>query len=226
MNFDIIIEFLPKFFDGLYVTLWIVCISLITGSALSLPLALVRVYNVPILGTFSRIYSYVLRGTPLLVQIYLLYYGLSQFEAVRESWVWFFLKDAGVCLLVGFTLNLAAYVSEIVRGALMSIPRGEIEAARAYGMSELKVIRHVTLPGALRRTIPPLSNQVIFLVHSSAIASAITVIDILGVGRELNATYYVSLEGFVAAAAFYVVVIMAITVVFRFLEKRYAGFLL
>lgn len=225
MNFEIIIEFLPKFFDGLYVTLWIVVISLFTGSALSLPLALVRVYKVPVLGAFSRVYSYVLRGTPLLVQIYLLYYGLSQFEAVRESWTWLFLRDAEVCLLVGFTLNLAAYVSEIVRGALMSIPKGEIEAARAYGMSELKVVRYVTLPGALRRTIPPLSNQVIFLVHSSAIASTITVIDILGVGRELNASYYVAMEGFLTAAAFYVVVIMIITIIFRLLENRYAGFL-
>lgn len=225
MNFEIIIEFLPKFFDGLYVTLWICVISLITGSALSLPLALVRVYEVPLLGSFSRGYSYVLRGTPLLVQVYLLYYGLSQFEAIRESWTWFFLKDAEVCLLVGFTLNLAAYVSEIVRGALQSIPKGEIEAARAYGMSEVKVIWNVTLPGALRRVIPPLSNQVIFLIHSSAIASTITVIDILGVGRELNASYYVVLEGFLTAAVFYVVLIMSVTVLFRFLENKYAGFL-
>lgn len=225
MNFEIIIEFLPQFFQGLWTTIWIVVISLITGSALSLPLALVRVYKVPYLAGFSRGYSYVLRGTPLLVQIYLLYYGLAQFEWIRESWLWFFLKDAETCLLFGFTLNLAAYVSEIVRGALESIPKGEIEAARAYGMTEFKVVQYVTLPGALRRVIPPLSNQVIFLVHSSAIASMISVTDLLGVGRELNASYYVAVEGFVAAAFFYVVLILALTVIFRFLEKRYAGFL-
>lgn len=225
MDFEVIVNYLPRFFDGLYVTLWIVVASLLTGSILSIPLALVRVYEIPVLAQMSRGYSYVLRGTPLLVQVYLLYYGLSQFREVRESWAWVFLRNAEVCLLVGFTLNLAAYVSEIVRGALMSIPKGEIEAARAFGMSELKVIWNITLPGALRRVIPPLSNQVIMLIHSSSIASTITVIDILGVGRQLNSSYYVVLEGFLTAAAFYVVLIMGVTLLFRLLEQRYADFL-
>lgn len=225
MNFNIIIEFLPNFFDGLIVTLWIVIVSLFFGSLLSLPLALVRVYKIAYLSEFSRAYSYVFRGTPLLVQIYLLYYGLSQFELVRGSWAWFFLEDAAICLLVGFSLNLAAYLSEIVRGALESVPKGEIEAARAYGMPELRLIRCVTLPGALSRVIPALSNQVIFLIHSSALASTITVIDLLGAGRELNQTYYVAIEGFVTAAAFYVVLILTATLIFRLVEDRYAGFL-
>lgn len=225
MNFDIIIEFLPVFFEGLWITIIICSVSLAAGSALAIPLALVRVYEIPFLGEFSRIYSYVLRGTPLLVQVYLLYYGLAQFEAVRESWFWFFIEDALICLLFGFSLNLSAYLSEIIRGALLSIPKGEIEAARAFGLSEAKVIRYVTLPGALRRVIPPLSNQVIFLVHSSAIASLIAVSDILGAGRELNQTYYVAMEGFLTAAVFYVVLISILTLIFRALEKRYAGFL-
>ncbi|XYK79041.1 MAG: ABC transporter permease [Labrenzia sp.] len=225
MNFDIIVEYLPLFFEGLWVTILICAVSLFFGSILALPLALVRVYEIPVLKTFSRYYSYVMRGTPLLVQIYLLYYGLAQFDWVKDSVLWFFLEDALTCLLFGFSINLAAYLSEIIRGALMSIPRGEIEAARAYGMSELKLIRHVTLPGAIRRVIPPLTNQVIFLVHSSAIASLIAVTDILGAGRELNQSYYVAMEGFLTAAVFYLVLIMVLTVIFNSLEKKYAGFL-
>lgn len=225
MSYEIIIDSLPRFFDGLYITLWIIIVSLILGSALALPLALVRVYKIPCLSAISRGYSYVLRGTPLLVQIYLLYYGLSQFEAVRESWLWYILEDARVCLLFGFSLNLAAYMSEIIRGALEAVPKGELEAARAYGMSELRLIWSISLPSALCRSIPALSNQVIFLVHSSALASAITVIDLLGAGRELNQTYYVAVEGFLTAAVFYMVLILIITLIFRLLENRYAAFL-
>lgn len=225
MNFSIILDFLPQFIEGLWVTLRIVGVSLFFGSLLSIPIALILAYEIPYIKRIAQAYSYIMRGTPLLIQIYILYYGLAQFEAVRESWLWFFLKDAETCLLFGFTINLAAYLAEIIRGALLSVPKGEIEAARAYGMSELKVIRNVTLPSALRRVIPPLSNQIIFLVHSSAIASTITVLDILGTGRELNLTYYVVTEGFVTAAVFYLALILVLTVIFNWFEKRYAGFL-
>lgn len=190
-----------------------------------MPLALARVYKIRFFSTFSYMYSYILRGTLLLVQIYLLYYGLSQFEAVQESWFWFFLEYAKICLLVGFPLNLAAYMSKIIRGVLVSLPKGALEAARAYGMSEPRLIWTISLPAALCRVILALSNQVIFLVNSSAFVSAITVIDLLGAGHELNQTYYVAVEGFLIAATFYVVLILALTLAFRILENRYAAFL-
>jgi len=180
---------------------------------------------VPYLKVLADVYSYTMRGTPLLIQIYLLYYGLGQFEAVRESWAWYILKEAELCLLFGFSLNLAAYLAEILRGALLSVPKGEIEAARAFGLSELKLIWNVTLPGAIRRIIPTLSNQVIFLVHSSVIASVIAINDVLGIGRELNLTYYLVVEGFIVAAGIYMVIIFSITLVSRVLEKQYGGFL-
>ncbi len=199
MNFDLIIEFLPQFYEGVMVTIWLVSTSLVIGFFLSIPLAL--------------------------VQVYLLYFGLAQFEAVRESWAWLILEDPKTCLVLGFALNTAAYMSEILLGAIRAVPKGELEAARAYGMSELKVVRYVTLPNALRRSIPPLFNEVIFLTHASVIASVLSVADILGVGRELNASYYVVLEGFLTAGALYAIIVGILTIISGSLEKKYAMFL-
>jgi len=225
MEVDLIVEFLPKFLDGIVVTCRIVIISLFFGSVLCLPIALVQAYRIPYLAPLADAYSYIMRGTPLLIQIYLLYYGLGQFESVRDSWAWYILKEAEFCLLFGFSLNLAAYMAEILRGALLSIPKGEIEAAKAFGLSELGLIKNVTLPGAVRRIIPTLSNQVIFLVHSSVIASVIAINDVLGIGRELNLTYYLVVEGFIIAAGIYMVIIFSITLISRILENRYGRFL-
>lgn len=225
MNFDLIIEFLPKFYEGLWTTVWLVTLSLAFGFLISIPLALSRVYSLPIAWQLSHGYSYLMRGTPLLVQVYLLYFGLAQFEAVRNSWAWVVLEDAKTCLVLGFALNTAAYMSEILLGAIRAVPKGEIEAARSFGMSEIKVVLYITLPNALRRSIPPLSNEAIFLTHASVIASVLSVADILGVGRELNASYYVVLEGFLTAAVFYAALVGVLTLVCGSLEKRYAGFL-
>lgn len=225
MNFDLIIEYIPQFIEGTWVTAYLVSMSLLAGLVISVPLALVRIYRVPIASQLSEGYSYLMRGTPLLVQVYLLYFGVAQFESVRESWAWYFLEDPMTCLIAGFALNTAAYISEIWRGAFKAVPSGEIEAARAFGMTEPKVVWNVTLPNAMRRSIPPLSNEIIFLTHASVIASVLSVADILGVGRDLNGSYYVVLEGFLTAAAIYAAIIGVLTLVSSKLERRYAGFL-
>ena len=225
MNVDLIVDYLPRFADGLKVTLGLVVTSAVAGLALSIPLALARIYRVPVAAPLSRGYSYVMRGTPLLVQVYLLYFGVAQFESVRQSPAWVLLEDPVTCLILGFALNTAAYMSEIVRGAVRAVPKGEIEAARAFGMTEAKVARHVILPNAFRRSIPPLANEVIFLTQASAIASVLSVADILGVGRDLNSTYYVVLEGFVTAGTLYAALVGILTVASGSLERRYARFL-
>ena len=225
MNFQLIAEYIPAFIEGVGITLWLVSISFLVGLAMSVPLALVRIYGVPIASQLSEGYSYVMRGTPLLVQVYLLYFGVAQFEAVRDSWAWYLLEDPMICLIAGFALNTSAYISEIWRGAFKAVPKGEIEAARAFGMTEGKVVLNVTLPNAMRRSIPPLSNELIFLTHASVIASVLSVADILGVGRDLNASYYVVLEGFLTAAAFYAAIIGILTIISQSLERRYARFL-
>ena len=225
MNFDLIIGYLPRFLDGLVTTLWLVGLSVVAGLALSIPLALARISRVPLAASVSQAYSYVMRGTPLLVQVYLLYFGLAQFEAVRNSPAWVLLEDPMTCLVLGFALNTAAYMSEIIRGAVRAVPKGEIEAARAFGMTAAGVARYVVLPNAFRRSIPPMFNEVIFLTHASAIASVLSVPDILGVGRDLNSTYYVVLEGLVTAGLIYAALIGVLTVISGALERRYAGFL-
>jgi His/Glu/Gln/Arg/opine family amino acid ABC transporter permease subunit len=171
VNFDLIIGYLPRFLDGLVTTLWLVGLSVVAGLALSIPLALARISRVPVAAQAAQAYSYVMRGTPLLVQVYLLYFGLAQFEAVRNSPAWVLLEDPMTCLVLGFALNTAAYMSEIIRGAVRAVPKGEIEAARAFGMTAAGVARYVVLPNAFRRSIPPMFNEVIFLTHASAIAS-------------------------------------------------------
>ena len=183
MEFDLIWGHMPRFMEGVWTTIQLVGAALFLGGLLAIPMALVRAYRHPLFNPPVWMFTYVFRGTPLLVQIYLIYYGLGQFEAVRESVLWFFLKEAYWCALLAFMLNTAAYTTEIFRGGIEAVPFGEVEAAKAAGMSPFTRVRRIILPGALRRALPAYSNEVIFMLHGSAIASVITIIDILGAGR-------------------------------------------
>lgn len=172
-------------------------------------------------GTAGRT-TYVFRGTPLLVQTYLIYYGVGQFEVIRQSWLWDpILSQAWWCALIAFTLNTAAYSTELLRGAIVDTPLGEVEAAIATGHSARGRLRRIILPSAFRRAIPAYSNEVIFMLHGSVVASTITLQDILGVGRWLNGRYYLAYEGFITAAGLYFLIVLAITFVFRRAERRY-----
>lgn len=221
MDLELIAENWGLFANGLWTTVWLVSLSLILGSLAAIPLALAQAYRVPVVGRISAGFSYAIRGTPLLIQVYLLYYGLAQFEVIRESFLWPVLKNAQTCALIGFAMNSAAYTSEILRGAIVAIPRGLSEAALALGLSRWKAIRLVVLPLAIRRSLPAYSNEVIFMVHASVIASTITVVDILGAGRQLNSTYYVIYEGFLTAALLYMALVLLVSLLFRTLEIRF-----
>ncbi|MHA1528825.1 MAG: ABC transporter permease, partial [Alphaproteobacteria bacterium] len=168
-----------------------------------------------------RGYVYVFRGTPLLVQTYLVYYGLAQFEFVRESWSWFFLREAWWCAVIVFSLNSGAYAAEILRGAIATTPKGEIDGARSLGLSERQVTWLVLMPSSLRRALPQFGNEVVFMLHGSVVASIITIQDILGVGRTVNAKYYIAYEGLLSAAALYMVITFTLVWIFRRIEKRY-----
>ena len=162
-----------------------------------------------------------MRGTPLLLQVYIIYYGLGQFELIRSSILWPFLSEASLCIALGLILNNTAYLTEIIQGALREIPRSTIEASRSLGLSRSKTLFLVECPIALRRSLPALSNEFIFVMHSTAVASTITVIDILGAGRKLNASYYLAYEGFVTAAVLYIAIAVTASQIFRMLERRY-----
>ena len=226
LDFVLVWDHIDKFLYGTVVTLELCVLSLILGGALAVPLAIARAYQQPWLNSPIWCFTYFFRGTPLLVQTYLIYYGLAQFEAVRNSFLWDpFLSKAWWCALVAFTLNTAAYTTEFLRGAIESTPYGEVEAARACGMSRFTMMRRIVLPNAFRRALPAYSNEVIFMLHSSVVLSTITIQDILGVGRWLNGRYYVAYEGFVTAMLFYMVLVFIISRGFRFWEKHWLAHL-
>lgn len=211
----------PRFATGVWITLQLTALAVAAGFLLALPLAFVRAGRHPVLDGPVRIFVYVFRGSPLLVQTFIVYYGLAQFEAVRESLVWPLLRDAWWCALIAFTLNSAAYQTEILRGAIETTPRGEREAAKALGMSPLLTARRIVIPSALRRALPQMGNEVVFMMHGTSIASIITLQDILGVGRMINGRYYVVYEGLLTAAVLYMILTFILVWVFRRLETRY-----
>ncbi|NKC15396.1 MAG: ABC transporter permease subunit [Gammaproteobacteria bacterium] len=222
----LIVQHFDRFLWGAVITLQLTFAALITGALLCVPLAIARTSTRGGINKPVWIYTYCFRGTPLLVQTYLIYYGLGQFEVIRESFLWEpVLSSAWWCAYIAFTLNTTAYTTEILRGAIATTPAGEVEAARACGMSRWTVLRRIVLPSALRRSLPAYSNEVIFMLHASVIASTITLQDILGVGRWLNGRYYLAYEGFITSAVLYLILVYCITRGFGWWEKRWMAHL-
>jgi arginine/ornithine transport system permease protein len=218
----LIADNLDRFVAGAWVTLQLTFLALLLGGLIAVPLAIARAYRKPGVNQVIWAYTYAFRGTPLLVQTYLFYFGLGQFEVVRNSVLWDpILSDPWWCVLIAFTLNTAAYTTEFLRGAIETTPRGEIEASKACGMSRFTRMRLVVLPSAFRRALPAYSNEVIFTLHGSVIASTVTLQDLLGVGRWLNGRYYLAYEGFITAMLFYMVIVFLISLAFKYAEKRY-----
>ncbi len=221
MNFEVIAENLPLYLSGLGLTVKLLLLSLLSGLLLALPLAVVRT---ALPGWPSRlvwVYTYVFRGTPMLVQLFLIYYGLAQFEAVRESWAWPWLSSASFCAWLTFALNTGAYTTEIIAGAIRALPAGEIEAAKALGMSRGLLLRRIVLPAALRRALPVYANEAIFMLHGTSLASVVTLLDVTGAAREINAKYYLPFETFITAGAFYFVLTLGLVGLFRWAESRW-----
>jgi arginine/ornithine transport system permease protein len=216
MDLSIIIENLPIYFTGLKNTIIPVSISLVLGLVLAVPLAILRNYGNPLVQLPIRAFVYFFRGTPLLVQMFLVYYGFGQFDLIKDSILWSFFREAYLCALFAFTLNTGAYTTEILRGAIKATPHGEIEAAMAAGMSRSMMVRRIILPSAFRRALPAYSNEIIFMLHGSSLASVITIVDITGAARIINSRFYSPYEAFLTAAVFY----MAITFLIVFLVKK------
>lgn len=223
MNWQVMWDSLPELAEGALLTIELVVISGVLGLALAVPLALARVARPLWLRAGPFAYIFFFRGTPLLIQIFLVYYGASQFEAVRESFLWPILREAYWCAIIAFTLNTAAYTAEILRGAIQAVPEGEIEAAKAIGMGRWMRLRRVVLPRAFRIALPAYSNEVILMLKGSALASTITLLDLTGVARTLIAKTYMPIELFLAAGLFYLVITAVALQGFRFIEKRIHG---
>ncbi|EKO3406485.1 ABC transporter permease [Vibrio fluvialis] len=221
MDFSLIIGSLPIYFSGLWTTVWLVSLSLVIGLSIAIPLAIARNSRNYVISTPAWGYIYFFRGTPLLVQLYLIYYGMDQFFPVKGT-LW---ENAWFCALVAFVLNTSAYTAEIIRGAINGLPKGEVEAAKAYGMGTWKTYRRVVLPSALRRALPAYSNEVIFMLHGSAVAGIVTIMDLTGAARLVNSRYYAPFESFLTAGLFYMSLTFMIIFCFKKAEKRFLAYL-
>lgn len=220
MSGHVIAESVPKLLAGASLTIELVVIALAIGIVIAMPVALARVSGRLWLNGPAFAYVFFFRGTPLLVQIFLVYYGLSQFETIREGPLWPILREPYWCAIIAFTLNTAAYTAEIIRGGIQGVPHGEIEAARAVGMSRLLVLRRIILPCAFRLALPAYGNEIIFLLKASALASTITLLDLTGVARTIIARTYMPIELFAMAGAIYLVLTFLITRAIKALEYR------
>ncbi|ROT98681.1 ABC transporter permease [Marinobacter sp. R17] len=208
------------YWDGLVTTVQLVFLSLLIGLILSVPLAILRTVRNPFVSGPVWLYTYIFRGTPLLIQLYIIYYGIAQIEGIQETFWWTIFKDPFYPALLAFVLNTAAYTTEIIRGALEATPHGEVEAAKAYGMSWFMRTRRIILPSAARRALQAYSNEVIFMLHASAIASVVTIVDLTGAARDIYSRFYAPFDAFIAVALMYMALTFTIIFVFRQLEKR------
>ena len=211
---------LLHYWDGMVNTVQLVFLSLIVGLILAVPLAIMRTSKNPFINYPVWLFTYIFRGTPLLIQLYMIYYGVTLIEGIQDSVWWVIFEKAFYPCLIAFSLNTAAYTTEIFRGVIEATPHGEIEAAKAYGMGWAKRMRRIVLPSAFRRAIPAYSNEVIFMLHGSAIASTVTILDLTGAARDIYAQHYTAFPPFLFAAAVYLTLTFTIIMIFKLIENK------
>ena len=219
MNWDVIIKWLPKLLEGAYLTLELVGIAVVVGLLFAIPLGMARSSRHWYVRAVPFSYIFFFRGTPLLLQLFLVYYGLAQFDVVRQGPLWPYLRDPYWCALIAMTMHTAAYIAEIIRGAIQAVPPGEIEAARSLGMTRAQTMRHIILPRAARIGLPAYSNEVILMLKASSLASTITLLELTGMARTVIARTYLPVEIFFAAGLFYLLMTFILVQIFRWLER-------
>jgi len=225
MNFELMIDTFPKLLAGSLITIQLVTISLFIGFCLAIGLALLRLSNYPFLNFFAKTYVFYFRGTPLLVQIFLIYYGIAQFEIIRETFVWSFFKEAYWCGILALTLNTCAYSSEIIRGGIQSVPFGQIESAKSVGMSRFLLYRRIILPIAFRQALPAYGNEIILMVKATSLVSTITLMEITGIARLIIAKTFSPVKIFIVAGLIYLTINFIVTRLVNFCEIKLTPYL-
>ena len=220
MKWDVIVKWLPKLLEGAYLTLALVAIAVLVGLLIAIPLGMARASRHWYVRALPFSYIFFFRGTPLLLQLFLVYYGLAQFDAVKQGPLWPYLRDPYWCALIAMTMHTAAYIAEIIRGAIQAVPPGEVEAARSLGMSRAQTMWHIILPRAARIGLPAYSNEVILMLKASSLASTITLLELTGMARTIIARTYLPVEIFFAAGLFYLAMTFILVQVFRWLERK------
>lgn len=220
MSFEIIWESLPALLGGVPLTLKLALLSVAIGFVLALVVLAARQSRFAWLVSLAKAYVFVFRGTPLLVQIFFIYYGLSQFDAVRASALWPVLRDPFWCATLALALNTAAYASEIMRGGLLAVPRGVIEAAKALGLRRVQILWTVTMPIAARQAIPAYGNELILMVKATSLASTVTLLEVTGIAKQIISRSYAVFEIFILAGAIYLLLNLATTMLVAAAERR------
>jgi len=209
-------------FTGLVITLWLLISSVLMGGIMAVFLAVARVSPLPWLRFPVWLFTYVFRGTPLYVQLLVFYSGMYSLDIIRgNDFLNAFFRSGLNCTILALTLNTCAYTTEIFSGFIRGVPHGEIEAARAYGFTRFKLYRCIILPSALRTAIPAYSNEVILMLHSTALAFTATVPDVLKIARDINAATYQPFYAFGIAAVIYLMVSFVLIGLFKQAEKRW-----
>nr|CAD6605716.1 amino acid ABC transporter permease [Rhizobium sp. Khangiran2] len=210
----------PRYLSGLWTTVTLVGQAVILGAILSLPLAFARMSNNRVIGGIAYSYVYVFRGTPLLAQLFLIYYGLGSFRPQLEAvGLWWFFREAWYCGLLSLTLNTAAYQAEILRGAIESVPRGQHEGAAALGLSKSVALRKIILPQALIVALRPYGNEIILLIKGSAVVAIVTVYDLMGETRYAFSRTF-DYQTYLWAAIFYLAIVETLRHIWAWLEAR------
>ena len=221
MDLDFALEHLPRLLKAAKLTIELTLLSLFFGIFVGVFFAVLRTSNNKILFYISYYYSYVLRGTPLLVQIFLIYFGLAQLDWIRESFLWVFLKEPYSCAILAFTLNTGAYSSEIFRSAFETINKGIIEAAEGLGLNKINTFFKIKLPMAIRQSLPAYGNEMILMLKGTSLASTVTLLDLTGVAKHIISTTFRPVEVFIVAGSIYLLMTFIIHNFIKFLEKRY-----
>ena len=223
---ELIWDSLPRMITGILLTIELTAFSVVLGLAFAVPMAMLYIAKNPLLSFPVRIFVFYFRGTPLLVQIFLIYYGSGQFrDALEGVGLWVFFREPYFCAVLSLTLNTTAYTAYILRGAIQNVPFGEVEAARACGMSRSLLYRRIILPLAFRMALPAYTNEVVFLFQATSLVSIITLLDLTGVARIIVARSFAVYEIYITAAVLYLIVTFTMLWGFRKLEHWWSGHL-
>ena len=221
MDIDFALENLPRLLKATKLTIQLTFLSLFFGIFVGVFFAILRTSKNKILFFISYYYSYILRGTPLLVQIFIIYFGLAQIEWIRESFLWIFLKEPYSCAILAFTLNTGAYSSEIFRSAFETINKGIVEAAESLGLNKINTFFKIKLPIAIRQSLPAYGNEMILMLKGTSLASTVTLLDLTGVAKHIISTTFRPVEVFIVAGSIYLLMTFIIHNVIKLLEKKY-----
>ena len=222
MDFELMINSFPKLLNAAAITLKLLSVSLIIGLIIGLLFAILRLNKNIFINKFAYGYSYLFRGTPLLVQIFIIYFGLGQIEYLRTTFLWTILKEPYWCAIIAFALNTGAYTSEILRSAFQTIKPGIIEAGKSLGISNKIIFYKIQIPIAIRQSLPAYGNEIILMMKGTSLASTVTIMDLTGVAKYIISTTFKPIEVFIIAGGIYLFMTFVIHNVIKYLEKKYS----